>query len=453
MTAGTVEKVYRLRDERLTPTMGAILAYYAYRAYYMDGRCAWPSIETVAAACFCGTRTAYRAVTRLVELGYMRENPDQTWNARDPETGRMVRRGYRSKVYDVLVENFNRLDDEGHTERARDLRDDTIPDHEDTGGDTDTVRDEDIIAGPVGMRDEPDGAAGEACQNGRPDETPTIPTVPETCQNGRPGTGPAGQPCQNGNAALPKWQATNKGLTNSPSVPYGDISPAGGDDATGNGTGRHGDGRTADTGAGEWDGYLPPEPDAWQTDHGIDAIDGTGTAGIGSDTAPGPGIAAVLPAGPDVGETVTAILRHLTERQTARGLVTGRQTSRDRRALAGLIAKHGAETVLTDLDWALDDPFWAARTTGGRAFARHWTQIHNQRLIDTTGRTHDDNPDRGRAAGTGKPHRHTWACKHTLAVLGATDPANVDMDQAMQVAIRLNRETDQTTHPNQEEAR
>lgn len=445
MTAGTVEKVYRLRDERLTPTMGAILAYYAYRAYYMDGRCAWPSIETVAAACFCGTRTAYRAVTRLVELGYMRENPDQSWNARDPETGRLVRRGYRSKVYDVLVENFNRLDDEGQTERARDLEGDTIPGVDDATGalDADTVGHEAADTAPAGIRDEPDGPAGETCQNGRPHENPTIPTIPETCQNGRPQTGQAEQPCQNGNGTLPKWQATNKGLTNSPSVPYGDISPDGGDDATGNGKDRHGDGEAPSAGVGEWDDYRPPEPEAWQTDHGPDAIDGT------ADTRPDTG----RPAGPDVGETATAILRHLTERQTARGLVTGRQTSRDRRALAGLTAKHGAETVLTDLDWALDDPFWAARTTGGRAFARHWTQIHNQRLIDTTRRTHDDNPDQDRAAGTGKPHRHTWACKHTLAVLGATDPANVDMDQAMQVAIRLNRETDQTTHPNQEEAR
>ncbi|WP_300744757.1 helix-turn-helix domain-containing protein [uncultured Bifidobacterium sp.] len=410
----------------------------------MDGRCAWPSIETVAAACFCGTRTAYRAVTRLVELGYMRENPDQSWNARDPETGRLVRRGYRSKVYDVLVENFNRLDDEGQTERARDIKGDTIPDPDDTDDATDT-----IDAGTVGheaadgvsagVRDESDGPAGETCQNGRPGETPTVPTFPETCQNGRPETGQAGQPCQNGNGTLPKWQATNKGLTNSPSVPYGDISPDGGDDATGDGKDRHGDGEAPSAGVGEWDDYRPPEPEAWQTDHTTDGTD---------DTGPDTG----RQAGPDVGETAMAILRHLTERQTARGLVTGRQTSRDRRALAGLTAKHGAETVLTDLDWALDDPFWAARTTGGRAFARHWTQIHNQRLMDAT-RTHDDNPDRDRAAGTGKPHRHTWACKHTLAVLGATDPANVDMDQAMQVAIRLNREADQTTDPDREETR
>ena len=136
---------------------------------------------------------------------------------------------------------------------------------------------------------------------------------------------------------------------------------------------------------------------------------------------------------------LAAYLERLQAPLTLIATLDATETSRDMRALAGLIARHGAETVLTDLDWALDDPFWAARTTGGRQFARHWTQIHNQRLIDTTRRTHDDNPDQDRAAGTGKPHRHTWACKHTLAVLGATDPADVDMDQAMQVAIRLNR--------------
>ena len=65
VTAGTVEKVYRLSDGRLTPVTGAVLAYYAYRAYYMDGRCAWPSLATVASACFCDEKTVRRALTRL----------------------------------------------------------------------------------------------------------------------------------------------------------------------------------------------------------------------------------------------------------------------------------------------------------------------------------------------------------------------------------------------------
>lgn len=57
MTAGTAERVYRLRDGRVTPAMGAVLTYLAFRAYYEDGRCAWPSRDTIAAATFLSRRT------------------------------------------------------------------------------------------------------------------------------------------------------------------------------------------------------------------------------------------------------------------------------------------------------------------------------------------------------------------------------------------------------------
>ncbi|MDD6087540.1 MAG: helix-turn-helix domain-containing protein, partial [Bifidobacterium boum] len=162
MTAGTVEKVYRLSDSRLTPVTGAVLAYYAYRAYYMDGRCAWPSLATVASACFCDEKTVRRALTRLCELGYMRVNPDQSWNARNPETGQLVRRGYRSKVYDVLIENFETLADEGRTERAREHAE-----HH--------------------RAEEPVNDARQTGQNVHPDETPMISTVSQTGQNVRSG--------------------------------------------------------------------------------------------------------------------------------------------------------------------------------------------------------------------------------------------------------------------------
>ena len=118
MTAGTLEKVYRLDDPRLSATMGAVLAYYAYRAYYPDGRCAWPAVKTVAAACFCDEKTVRRALAGLCDMGYMRLSPDQTWNVRDAASGELKRKGYRSKVYDVLVENFAVMADEGPSERA-----------------------------------------------------------------------------------------------------------------------------------------------------------------------------------------------------------------------------------------------------------------------------------------------------------------------------------------------
>lgn len=119
MTAGTMEKVHRLRDPRVRASAGAVLSYLAYRAHYADGRCAWPSLDTIAQVCFIDRRTVSRALDQLVELGYVRVSPDQSWNERDPETGQFVRRSYRTTVYDVLVENFRDVEDES-AERKRD---------------------------------------------------------------------------------------------------------------------------------------------------------------------------------------------------------------------------------------------------------------------------------------------------------------------------------------------
>ena len=38
MTAGTAEKVFRLRDKRLKPAAALVLIHLAYRAHYEDGR-------------------------------------------------------------------------------------------------------------------------------------------------------------------------------------------------------------------------------------------------------------------------------------------------------------------------------------------------------------------------------------------------------------------------------
>ncbi len=119
MTAGTAERVYRLRDGRVTPAMGAVLTYLAFRAYYEDGRCAWPSRDTIAAATFLSRRTVIRALGQLIDLGYVRENPNQAWNQMDPETGEWKRKGYRTVVYDVLTECFEHVEDVS-AERVRD---------------------------------------------------------------------------------------------------------------------------------------------------------------------------------------------------------------------------------------------------------------------------------------------------------------------------------------------
>lgn len=170
MTAGTAEKVYRLRDGRVTPAMGAVLTYLAYRAYYEDGRCAWPSLDTIAACVFLSKRTVIRAIAALIDLGYVRENPNQQWNTVDSETGEWKRKGYRTVVYDVLTERFARVAD----------------------------------ASEERVTDELAGMASQGCQNVTPEENVGTKPVSQECQNvtpepgrGRRGDIVTGERCQN----------------------------------------------------------------------------------------------------------------------------------------------------------------------------------------------------------------------------------------------------------------
>ncbi len=106
MTAGTAEKVFRLRDKRLKPAAALVLIHLAYRAHYEDGRCAWPSLESIAQACFISRASVVRGIEQLKALGYVRVSPNQRWNEYDAETGEWRRKSYRTTVYDVLTENF-----------------------------------------------------------------------------------------------------------------------------------------------------------------------------------------------------------------------------------------------------------------------------------------------------------------------------------------------------------
>lgn len=208
MTAGTAERVYRLRDGRVTPAMGAVLTYLAFRAYYEDGRCAWPSRDTIAAATFLSRRTVIRVLGQLIDLGYVRENPNQQWNQMDPETGEWKRKGYRTVVYDVLVERFEHV--------------------------------EDVSAERV--RDELETAAGQGCQNVTPDETVGNTPIREGCQNVTPGSDASdrgdivtGQGCHN--VTQP---TNNQQLPPTPTgyPPASGESPEQGDGRSGEDTGR-----------------------------------------------------------------------------------------------------------------------------------------------------------------------------------------------------------------------
>lgn len=184
MTAGTAERVYRLRDERVKPAMGAVLAYLAFRAYYEDGSCAWPSLDTIAAATFLSRRTVIRALEQLIVLGYVRENPNQAWNRMDPETGEWKRKGYRTVVYDVLTANFTRVEDES-AERIADERpaeDEQAREHD---ASAETVGIKPIVEGCQNVTPETDGprrgdiVTGQGCQNvTQPTNNQQLPPTP-----------------------------------------------------------------------------------------------------------------------------------------------------------------------------------------------------------------------------------------------------------------------------------
>lgn len=403
VTAGTVEKVYRLSDGRLTPVAGAVLAYYAYRAYYMDGRCAWPSLATVASACFCDEKTVRRALTRLCELGYMRVNPDQSWNARNPETGQWVRRGYRSKVYDVLIENFETLADEGRAERAQEHAEHLRTD---------------------GAR-EPANDAQQTGQNVHPDETPMISTVFQTGQNVRSGKSGENKvdivsPRTGQNVHLPtNNQQSSPAPTGHPPTVRNEAADIGG--------------RKQRSASRPIRRQLVSEP-------------------VTRDVGGGDGANDVLDA--------------LSRMRSALGLETPEPTRRDRRAIGSLlerIHKHDAgggqalaeDEMLRVVAWMPSNTFWLRRVMTGRALAANWPDIVNDYavdLIDKQRAYEAQTAERDKPQAERRPHQHTWLCSHVLAELGCSrEQVQTDerlQEQALQIASRMNAGARERTSAN-----
>lgn len=393
VTAGTVEKVYRLSDSRLTPVTGAVLAYYAYRAYYMDGRCAWPSLATVASACFCDEKTVRRALTRLCELGYMRVNPDQSWNARNPETGQLVRRGYRSKVYDVLIENFETLADEGRTERAQEHA-------------------ERHRAG------EPVNDARQTGQNVHPDETPMISTVSQTGQNVRSGKSGGNKvdivsPRTGQNVHLPTSnQQSSPAPTGHP--------PTNRDEATDSG------GRKQRSTTPLIRRQSVPESTAHDVGGGDRAND-------------------VL----DALARMRSALGLETPEPTRRDRqAVGSLLERIRKRDTGVERTLAEDEMLRVVAWMPSNTFWLRRVMTGRALAANWLDIVNDYavdLIDKQRAYEAQTVERDKPQAERRPHQHTWLCSHVLAELGCTgEQVQTDerlQEQASRIAVRMNEST------------
>ena len=107
-------------------------------------------------------------------------------------------------------------------------------------------------------------------------------------------------------------------------------------------------------------------------------------------------------------------------------------------------------------DWVSGRGWWRTRIVSPRAFRAKWDTIAVQLAVDPlagvfldgdgTALAETESPSMewrqsGDRPAPRKPHRHTWACKHTLAALGVSSTVEVtDFDEACRMAERLNRE-------------
>lgn len=83
-----------------------VLVFLARKAYYDDGRAAWPSLATIGEHCGCDERTVRRALAWLQEERWI-EPGDQDFSAKDPRTGRTIRAGHRSTVWNVNMKHVH----------------------------------------------------------------------------------------------------------------------------------------------------------------------------------------------------------------------------------------------------------------------------------------------------------------------------------------------------------
>ena len=143
---------------------------------------------------------------------------------------------------------------------------------------------------------------------------------------------------------------------------------------------------------------------------------------------------------------------------------------RDLEAFSRLVVEHGFRKVMQAVkwvysplrvdeqvgDWVSGRGWWRTRIVSPRAFRAKWDTIAVQLAVDPLAGVFldDDVTAMGEAAMTSMekrqsgnhatphiPHRHTWACKHTLAALGVSSTVEVtDFDAACRMAERLNRE-------------
>lgn len=121
-------------------------------------------------------------------------------------------------------------------------------------------------------------------------------------------------------------------------------------------------------------------------------------------------------------------------------LPAGWPDRRELRCLRALLGSYGLDTVLAVTGWAVGRSYWLPRVSSLRGLARVFEQARLEMISQR-------DPGPAGTVGSRPAHRHSWACKHTLAAVGASCRDDVCADgglfaRAVRAARLLNEGRD-----------
>lgn len=121
-------------------------------------------------------------------------------------------------------------------------------------------------------------------------------------------------------------------------------------------------------------------------------------------------------------------------------LPAGWPSRRELRCLRALLGSYGLDTVLEVTGWAAGRSYWLPRVSSLRGLARVFEQARLEMISQR-------DPGPAGPVGSRPAHRHSWACEHTLAAVGASCQDDVCADgglfaRAVRAARLLNEGRD-----------
>lgn len=424
----------------------AVLLYLAQFAHE-DGSCTWPSVPRIMAATELGERTVRRALTSLQARGVITLGDQR--HAELGKHGTTIPRNRRSRVWDLNMDvKPEQLPGVRSTDDAyRELRDRM------RGVGDGMVEADDVDSGmpDVGVQDMTENGLG--CHNGTSWGATVAPNSLIKTNNYYPFATKVASPRKRG--PLPEPMGTDSveypESTMSGDQPIRSTKPLGPESQS------H-DARTVR------DNPTVRSPKAGRqiTRSHMKSIEKERESHLVADSVDSP---RMLEA-----RRLAELVKQLLEiQQIPAPEAFVHPKRRDLEAFASLVERHGFRKVMQAVkwvysplradeqvgDWVSGRGWWRTRIVSPRAFRSKWDAVAVQLAVDpmagvflngdgvTTVNNVIPSMKQRRSVNrpTGrKPHRHTWACKHTLAALGVESTMGVDFDEACRVAERLNRE-------------